>query len=42
MLLFLTFIALPCYTTVVATQWRGLRWIARNSERAEGEHRSFF
>ena len=38
----LTFIALPCYTVVVATQWWGLRWIARNTERAEQERRSFF
>ncbi|WP_017583783.1 hypothetical protein [Nocardiopsis valliformis] len=41
-LLSLTFIALPCYTAVVATQWWGLRWIARNTERAERERRSFF
>jgi hypothetical protein len=43
-LLSLTFIALACYTVVVATRWRGLRWTARNTERAERaerERRSF-
>lgn len=41
-LLALTAIALPCYAAVAAVQWRGLRWIARNTERAERERRSFF
>lgn len=41
-LLVLTVFALPCYTAVVAIQWWGLRWLARNVERAESLRRSFF